>query len=232
MKACKGNYRVDYFEGCGTTANSSRKYGLCPSCLYKWSKRTKEGSEWYEKGLIKSRKKIETNNKKEVSKKKVESMPKTEYWSKKVQPIFNEIARIIDYGKPCIATNSFEGQKHGGHYISVGSNRTISLNLHNIHLQSAHSNKWKSGDDKRYREGLINRYGIDYLEFMEGLKKCPTLNLSKEELVVIRRNAMDIRIELRKIKKVLSPVESIVLRNEVNKSFGIYPKEFSLFIFR
>ncbi len=78
-----------------------------------------------------------------------------------------------------MATGNFEGKMAGGHYTSVGSNRTICLNIHNIFIQSFASNSWNGGDDKRYREGLINTFGEDYLDFVESLKRHKPLHFKK-----------------------------------------------------
>lgn len=230
MKKCKGNYRTDYFKGCGTDNKLKRTYGLCPLCLYEWSKSTSKGSEWYQKNLLKTKKKQEHEKKKEKTKNKIESMSITGYWSKVLQPNINLTARLIDHKQPCIATGNDYGQMHGGHYISVGSNRTLSLNLHNIHQQSAHSNKWKSGDDKRYAEGLKNVYGIEYLEFIESFNDCPLLKLSKQDLIDINKKVLKINIELRKdLQKIESPSGRILERNRVNCLLGIYPDKYLTF---
>ena len=69
-----------------------------------------------------------------------ENMSSDGYRSKIIQPIINEIARLIDYGHGCICTGSKNGKMNAGHYISVGSNDTLRFHLENIWLQSMHSN--------------------------------------------------------------------------------------------
>ena len=66
MKPCKGNYRVNKFQGCGTTQDNKRTYGLCPKCLYKWTQETEEGKEWFEKQTaFKYKKNLEEKKKEE-----------------------------------------------------------------------------------------------------------------------------------------------------------------------
>jgi hypothetical protein len=81
----------------------------------------------------------------------------------------------------------------------------------------------------RYREGLINRYGIKYVEFIEGLKKCPVLSLSKKDLMIIHDKAKEVRNAL-KNGEFATFDGRISARNIVNDILGIYPEEFSAFV--
>lgn len=144
-----------------------------------------------------------------------------QYRAKFVQPIINEIARLIDFEQPCIATG-LKGKMSGGHYWSVGSNRTVCLNLHNIHVQSFHSNSVLSGDMVRYRAGIIKTYGITYMYLIESLKTLKPIKISKSEMIDIKNKALAIRNELKKDLKILTPEERIKLREFVNNKLGIY----------
>lgn len=170
--------------------------------------------------LSKKKAKLDRSIEKKV--KTIEIMSADEYRSKYVQPIINEIARLIDYGQPCIATDRTIGKMNGGHYHSVGSNRTLSLNLHNIHIQSFESNHFKSGDNLLYKQGIINTYGINYMEQIEALKQIKPIKLNKEDLIRIKKIASEIRNELKKCPIMFTPHERIWLRNEINKKIGIY----------
>jgi|LakMenE18May11ns_1017448.scaffolds.fasta_scaffold9943974_3 hypothetical protein len=170
-------------------------------------------------------KKIATEQKKKMT---VDLMSDDKYRSTVLQPVINEIARLIDFGQPCIATENY-GKENGGHYISVGANRTICLNLHNIHIQSFESNHWKSGDTLKYQGGIIRVYGEEYLGFMDGLGKHPPIQLRKKEMIVIYENACKIRLKLRKNEKLRSPKERIELRNQINLELGIYQEEYCVF---
>lgn len=225
MKKCKGIGKAKKVEGCGKKTEF-RTYGLCRYCLIEWSK-TKEGYELYVKPRIipKAKNKVMETKKKEKEKtrqEKIDLMSCDKYRAKYVQPIINEIARLIDYGQPCIATGKTEGKMNGGHYHSVGSNRTLALNLHNIHIQSFYSNHHKSGDDKNYREGLRKVYGDEYLEYVEGLKQIPEIKLTKEDLIRIKYKAQLIKNELKSNSEKTIAYNRIVARNTVNMLLGIY----------
>ena len=144
------------------------------------------------------------------------------YRSKVIQPLINEIARLIDFGQPCIASGRYEGKFSGGHFTSVGANRSVSLNLHNIHIQTFESNSFRSGDETRYRHGLIKVYGNDYFEFVEGLRHLKGIDLSKQRLSELKPLITQIRNDLKRESKKYSPQERIELRNEINEKIGIY----------
>lgn len=229
-KKCRGINKAHGFGGCGELVTAqTRKYGLCKSCFKKWLVETKEGGKYIEGALLAGRRKI----KKEKSAKKKEGLNKLmtadNYRATYVQPILNKIARLIDHGQPCIATGNMQGKMAGGHFISVGANRTTALNLHNIHKQSFQSNSWKGGDGLEYLVGIQNAYGKEYAEFMVGLRKTKSIKLSKTDLVRIKSIASTIAKELEKDLKTRNPKQRINKRNEVNIRLGIYPREFMWF---
>jgi len=173
----------------------------------------------------KEQKRKNTEEKKKMT---IDIMSDDKYRSKILQPVINEIARLVDFGQPCIATENY-GKENGGHYISVGANRTICLNLHNIHIQSFESNHWKSGDTLKYQGGIRKVYGEDYLEYMDCLQKHPPIQLRKNMMIEIYENACKIRTKLRKNEKIRSPKERIELRNQINIELGIYQEEYCIF---
>ena len=225
-KACKGINKAHGFQGCGKMS-FYRLHGLCPSCQWDWMQNDERGKIYYAKVFSsKVKKATEKRNRLDTKEKKVKLLSNDEYRAKHVQPILNAIAREIDFGQPCIASDTF-GKMAGGHYYSVGSNRTTALNLHNIHIQSFHSNSWKGGDEIRYRQGIVKIYGNEYIDFMEALKQTPALHLGKTDLMEIRLKAKNALKHIERIKR--RPEDRIALRNEINQVLGIYPDKFSQF---
>jgi len=205
--------KICKFEGCELEAanfpNSTIKQKFCKNHAI---------SQAISKVRLNSVKKAKVD-KKERS---VELMSCDEYRSKYIQKIINEIARLIDYGQPCIATGKYNGKMNGGHYHAVGSNRTLALNLHNIHIQSFESNHFKSGDNLLYKEGLIKTYGLDYFERIEALSQTKPIKLTKSELIEIKKLASEIKNELKKNPKPKQQSERIYLREIINAQLGIY----------
>lgn len=155
-----------------------------------------------------------------------DNMSNDGYRSKVIQPLINEIARLIDYGQACIASGRYTGKMAGGHYVSVGSNRTVSLNLHNIHIQTFESNSFKSGDEANYRLGIIKIYGKEYFEFMDKLRYKKGSLPSKYILSELKPIITQISKDLKRNPTKLSPKERIERRNEYNSMIGIYLDEF------
>lgn len=239
-KKCKGD-GVAKGHGCGALVPVSlygkpnRIYGLGLSCkcYSTWLRTTEEGRKKLERAKLVGKKKVQKeeirNQRKAKQDLKLSLMSPDKYRAKYVQPLINKIARLIDYGQPCTPTGNYEGKMAGGHYTSVGANRTICLNLHNIFIQSFHSNSWKGGDDKKYRSALKRIFGQEYLDFVEGLNSHRPIKLTKEQLVDVKVKATQIVKELEQNQVVRTPEGRILLRNEVNKKLGVYELGYSVF---
>ena len=143
-------------------------------------------------------------------------------WKGLLQEVINGIVRLIDKDMGCIATGAKTGKMNAGHYISRGSNDTIRFNLHNIHLQSEHSNSFNSGDTIRYQDGVVRMYGSIYLELMNGLKSTKPINLTietiKDKIIIAKL----IKKELIELDNTYTAAERIQLRFDLNQRIGIY----------
>lgn len=228
-KPCLGTGIAKGF-GCGHKTKH-RVYGLgkmC-GCYSDWLLNTEQGKLKLERSIISGKSKVQKENKKkefvEKANQKVAILSPDKYRAKHLQPIINEISRLIDFGQSCIATGNF-GKMNGGHYISVGANRTTALNLHNIHIQSFESNHHRSGDQIKYRFGLIERYGNDYFDFIESLQRHRPLHLSTSQMIDIASRASKIRLILKRNPEQKTPKERIELRNKINLELGIYDSNF------
>lgn len=73
-----------------------------------------------------------------------------------------------DADKSCISGGEgHAGQRHAGHFRSVGSAPHLRFDERNCHGQCAHCNNWLSGNQLNYRAGLIERIGIEKVEQLE-----------------------------------------------------------------
>ena len=229
-KKCNGNYRVNKYAGCGKMFDSrTLKFGLCRSCLFDWSYNTDEGKIWFEKQKPISENIIAKENNKSKQESLIKLMKPDQYRATYLQPKINEIARLIDYGQPCIVRGVSNVKMDGGHFFSVNSNRTISLNLHNIHQQSNDSNKWEGGCPD-YRLGIVNTYGKEYAEFIDSLKQTPLIKLKTYEMIELNKKATEIIKDLKKdLKPIERPEGRILERNRINCLLDIYPDKYLVF---
>lgn len=107
-------------------------------------------------------------------------------WLREAQAAVNRYIRLRDAGKPCISCGRHhQGQYHAGHYRSVGANPEMRFLESNIHGQCAPCNNHLSGNIINYRLGLIARYGVGFVESLEGFHA--PQHLSIEEIESIKR---------------------------------------------
>lgn len=143
-------------------------------------------------------------------------------WKADLQQVINKIVRLIDKGRPCIATGNYQGKMNAGHYISVKANPTIRFHLDNIHIQSEHSNSWKGGDTLRYQKGIIDIYGFAYLEYMNSLQSTPEIHITIDEIKVAIKKARAIARDLEKLGLEYSTNNRVLMRKKFNQQIGIY----------
>lgn len=79
--------------------------------------------------------------------------------------------------QPCISCGRHEfmlgGDPRGGlwdagHYLGKGAHPELRMNTDNIHRQCKQCNRDKSGNPAAYRVNLIQRIGLDKVEWLEG----------------------------------------------------------------
>lgn len=221
-KICKGTGDAKDW-GCGEPV-LERRHGLGVRCCFKQWLFSEAGKKELQKSILTGIRRSEVKRRKCVVKMK----NNLTNWRVKTETKMQLIARLIDKGLPCAARGSANCQMHGGHVLSKGGNKSASLNAHNIHRQSAQSNKWFN-DDALFRYGIGREYGLDYLNFVLSFKKIPSLNYSNNDYLVFYRKASKIALTLKKRDRTYSVKERIKMRNVVNRALGIYTKETAYF---
>ena len=131
------------------------------------------------------RKKQEKSDRLEASRRmreRKEKLKSRSDWLKDLQRVFNEFIRLRDVDLPCISCGRYhQGQYHAGHYRSVGACPELRFNEDNAHKQCSACNSHLSGNILEYRLGLIEKIGLERVEFLER-KDHPPLKLSVEEI--------------------------------------------------
>ena len=101
---------------------------------------------------------------------------------KRAQKVFNEYIRLRDKGKPCISCNGKLGAKYdAGHYVSSGSSKALTFDENNVHAQCVACNQHKHGNLISYREGLIERIGLVWVQHLE-LRRHDSIKYTRNEL--------------------------------------------------
>lgn len=205
-------------HGCGDSHIIFR-YGLCKKCFAHWLYNSDAGSEVINKSIIRSKNNNQKQHRKKAREEK-ESIKSKSNYEKELQKLINTIVRIIDQDEGCISckhgeNNTWTRQKHAGHYFSVGGNPQLRFNLYNIYVQCSICNNWLSGNIKKYRGGIIDRYGKNRLHSIESLiMTYQSINLTIEDI----KEAI---IKAKKIRKNL--LEGAThSRRDINKILNIY----------
>ena len=100
-------------------------------------------------------------------------------WAKKAQSEFNKYIRLRDRDKPCISCgyiwgeNNHQRQAHASHYISVGASKHLRFNEDNVHKSCQQCNTFMSGNISNYRIKLIDKIGLEKVEWLEREAKNP-----------------------------------------------------------
>lgn len=144
-----------------------------PSCIIEWSKivrAKKEEKEWKER-------------KKEL---KVGLYPKEDKGT--LQKEVNKLARMIDarFGYQCIdlCGKPYGEQIDACHFHSSQSHKHITFNLHNLQSGRSDCNKYSPTHISGYYEGLIERYGKEYADYVKyDLRKLETKKLMPHEVI-------------------------------------------------
>jgi hypothetical protein len=91
-------------------------------------------------------------------------------WEQECKSIVQKIARLRDRADGCISCHmgpEYAGQWHGSHFRPAGNHSAVELHLWNIHKSCAQCNKYKGGNIAGYRPRLIEKIGMDRVEWLE-----------------------------------------------------------------
>jgi hypothetical protein len=114
-----------------------------------------------------------------------------------LQGAFNAWIRLRDAGQPCISCGRMhKGRWHAGHYRSVGSAPELRFEPLNVHLQCAPCNLYLSGNLTAYRINLIEKIGLEKVEWLEGKHEPLKLTLTQ-----IEQMKSHYRAEVRRMKR-------------------------------
>lgn len=101
--------------------------------------------------------------------------------------VFNKWIRERDADKCCISSGGKVEQ--AGHYYPAGSYSGVRFDEVNVNGQSIEDNCFKSGNEKDYRVGLIERYGQAEVDALDERAKTTRLKRwTREELEAIINN--------------------------------------------
>lgn len=118
---------------------------------------------------------------------------------REAQTAFNAYIRERDHAEPCISCQRHhQGQYHAGHYLSVGARPSLRFEPLNVWKQCAPCNNHLSGNAVLYRKALVEKLGLDKVEWLEGPH--PARHYTVDEIKAITQQYRTMRRELVKAR--------------------------------
>ena len=146
--------------------------------------------------LVKAGRKIQNKEARAIQRDKKEKVKTRAEWLRDAQKWFNKYVRLRDKDEPCISCQRYHtGQYHAGHYLSVGANPELRFNELNNNKQCSACNNHLSGNIVNYRPNLINKIGIDNLEWLEGPHKPKKYTIDQLKEIIAKYKAKCKEIE-------------------------------------
>lgn len=106
---------------------------------------------------------------KRETKVKLDRLKSKAQWAKETQQAFNRWIRLRDADQPCISCGRHhQGQWHAGHFLSTGARPELRFHPWNVNKQCAPCNTYLSGNAVLYRQRLIEKIGLEAVEWLEG----------------------------------------------------------------
>lgn len=127
---------------------------------------------------------------------------------REAQREFNRYIRLRDYGHACISCGRQPNYKasiggsgvQAGHYRSVGSAPELRFEESNCHVQCFRCNSMESGNIIQYRPALIEKIGIEKVEWLEGPHE--PKRYKRDEIIEIKQKYSK---KARELEKQLKP---------------------------
>ena len=114
--------------------------------------------------------KVAAVKERKADKTKLEAIKKPSQLETECRAVVQKIARIRDRKDGCISCHmpaDYTGMWHGSHFRPAGNNAAVQFNLWNIHKSCAQCNLFKSGNLSAYRPRLVQKIGIERVEWLE-----------------------------------------------------------------
>jgi len=169
-KKCKGIGKAKGFDSCSKMA-LKRTYGLCSSCYKNWLLNTDEGRKKLNSSILVAKKKVKTKIKKEANKEKREWREANKSIQRLIQDArkpFHKFIRERDKNKPCISCgNHYADIFDAGHYFKAELYSGLIFDERNVNKQCRGCNSFLHGNESKYRIGLMNRYGEEFVLKLE-----------------------------------------------------------------
>ena len=146
----------------------------------------------YECALAYAKAKLAERQAKESKKRqseRKESLKKKSDYLKDAKKVFQLWIRKRDFDQPCISCGTKETKLwDGGHYKKAELYFGVIFDERNLAKQCRRCNRFLGGNELNYRQGLIEKHGVEFVEQLEkDANETRNKNWSKEELIEIKK---------------------------------------------
>lgn len=128
----------------------------------------------------------------------LEKLKSLKVYEAEARRVFQKYIRMRDIADPCISCGTTESEIwDGSHLFKAELYTGLIFNEMNVHKACRKCNYYLGGNEAGYKDGLIKRYGEQYLKDIESIKdSARSYKFSKEELINIKE------IYKRKLKEI------------------------------
>lgn len=118
-------------------------------------------------------------------------------WQQDLQKVFNEFIRLSQKGNTCISCSN-PNPTDAGHYRSVGAHPELRFEEKNVNLQCRKCNGYWGGNLIEYRKGLLNKYGVEVVKWLEGPHEPVKLSIPeiKEKIEYYREKIREMKKDI------------------------------------
>lgn len=111
---------------------------------------------------------LNSKEEKKRQKERKEKLMNLQDYLKLAQQVFNKYIRLRDKDELCISCGlKINGVKHASHYLSSGGHSNVRFNEDNVWVSCYKCNVMLSGNQIKYRKRLVEKIGIEKVEYLE-----------------------------------------------------------------
>lgn len=179
------------FPGCGKEV-FKKTYGLCDSCLYDFYTTDERGKIIYKQ----KRESLNKKNWKEEKKVLQENTKTLSQHEADAKKSFQKWVRLRDAELNCVSCNTSKAKEwHASHYFDCNRFSGLIFDPRNASKSCDYCNVYLSGNLIEYRQGLIKRHGLEFVERLESEADSKRVyKYTKQELIDIKKK-YDLKIK-------------------------------------